>query len=138
MKALPARRAFTLVETCASGAMLAAAISLTLATIGAMTRQQRTLEVRQQAIELAENVLERAAGEPWAGLTPERLAQLQADARAEELLPEGKLDLALDEQAGPPAGKRIALQLSWRPGAAKDRRVLRLTTWVFRQGGADD
>ena len=132
------RRAFTLVETCAAGAMLTLTLSLTLATIGAMKRQQRAAEWRLQAVEIAENLLERATSERWRELTARRLAQLQTEARADELLPDGELQLTLEEQAGPPPGKRIGLELSWRPGRAKDRRRVRLTTWVFRQGGADE
>lgn len=138
MSVASTRRAFTLVETCAAGAMLALALSLTLATIGAMKRQQRTAEWRLQAVEIAENVLERTTSEHWSELTPQRVAELQQEARADELLPDGELQLTLKEQAGPPAGKRIGLELSWRPGRAKDRRRLRLATWVFRQGGDDE
>ncbi len=138
MSVASTRRAFTLVEACAAGAMLTLAVSVALTTIGAMKRQQRTAEWRLHAVEIAENLLERATKERWDELTPQRLAQIRTAAKADELLPDGELQLTVEEQAGPPTGKRIGLELSWRPGPAKDRRRVRLTTWVFRQGGADE
>jgi hypothetical protein len=138
MSVAATRRAFTLVEACAAGAMLTLALSLALTTIGAMKRQQRTAEWRLQAVEIAENLLERATSERWDELTPGRLAQLQTEAKADELLPDGELQLTVEEQAGPPPGKRIGLELSWQPGPTTDRRRVRLTTWVFREGGADE
>lgn len=138
MSVATTRRAFTIVELCAAAAILAAALSLALATLGATAKQRQAADLRQRAMELAENVLERATNVPWRELTAERLAQLGADSGSERQLPEGQLNLVLTEQAGPPAAKRIALELSWRPGAAKDRRTLRLATWIYRQGGADE
>ncbi len=138
MSARTTRRAFTLIELCAAGAMLAVAMSLTLSTLAAVTRQQRAAEVRQRALEMAENILEQAAHLPFSQLTPERLVQLQQASRADEALPEGKVELALADQPGTPPGKRIDLKLSWRPGAAKDRRSVRLSAWAYRIGDAHD
>ncbi len=138
MSVAATRRAFTIVELCAAAAMLTAALSLALATLSAMAKQRQAAELRQHAMEMAENVLERSTNVPWRELTTERLARLGAETNAERQLPEGQLELGLTEQSGPPAAKRIALELSWRPGATKDRRTLRLATWIYRQGGADE
>lgn len=138
MKLFDVRRGFTLLEVCTAGAMLAVALSLTVSMTGAMVRQRRAAELRLRAIEIAENVLERTAGEPWAKVNAERLAELQADARADELLPEGELQLDVTVQPGAPPGKRVDLRLAWRPLTAKDRRQLRLTTWLYPAGGQDE
>lgn len=132
------RRAFTILEACTAGAMLTVALSLAFATIGALTRQQRSAEQRQRALVIAENALERATSEPWETLTSDGLKQLQADAHIEELLPGGRLQLDVEDQPGPPAGRRLDVALSWQPGSAKVRRQVRLTTWIYRPGGADD
>jgi hypothetical protein len=81
MSVAATRRAFTIVELCAAAAMLTAALSLALATLGAMAKQRQAADLRQHAMEMAENVLERATNVPWRELTTERLAWLGAVGR---------------------------------------------------------
>lgn len=127
------RRGMTLVELCATCALLAAAIPLTVVTLGAVAQQRRGIELRQRAIEIADNLLERLAAEPWEGLSPDRLAEFARAASAEQALPGGELKLALVEPPAEPAAKRIDLEVSWRASAAQVRNRVQLSGWVFRE-----
>lgn len=127
------RLGMTLVELCATCALLAAAIPLTVVTLGAVAKQRRGVELRQRAIEIADNLLERVLIEPWDRLSPDRLAEFARAASAEQDLPEAEVQLALIEPPGEPASKRIDLELGWRAGAAPTRNRVRLSGWVFRE-----
>ena len=122
-----------MVELCATCALLATAIPLTVAALGAVAKQRRGAELRQQAIEEADNLLERLTAEPYAELTPDRLAEVGKAASSEQMLPAGELKLELVEQPGPPEGKRIDVELSWQAGAAKARQRVRLSGWAYRE-----
>ncbi|HUY91371.1 MAG TPA: hypothetical protein VMV10_21715 [Pirellulales bacterium] len=128
-----------MVELCATCALLATAIPLTVAALGAVAQQRSGVELRQRAIETADNLLERLSAEPWDRLSPDRLAEFALAAAAEQALPDGELKLALarfPRRPGPPgepAAKRIDLELSWRASAARVRNRVRLSGWVFRE-----
>ncbi len=127
------RRGLTLVELCATCALLAVAIPLTVAALGAAAKQRRGIEMRQQAIEAADNLLERLTAEPWDQLSNDRLTEIK-DALSDEQLPSGgELQLELVEHSGPPAAKRVDVELSWQPSAARVRQRVRLSGWVFRE-----
>ena len=122
-----------MVELCATCALLATAIPLTVAALGAVAKQRRGAELRQQAIEAADNLLERLAAERYEELSADRLAEVgQATAPAQSL-PGGELKLDLVEQPDPPEGKRIDVELSWQGGAAKTRQRVRLSGWSYRE-----
>ena len=127
------RRGLTLVELCATCALLAAAIPLSIAALGAVAGQRRGVELRQKAIETADNLLERLAAEPFDSLSAQRLAEFAKAAAPDRVLPGGELKFALAELPAPPAGKRIDVELSWQPGAARVRQRVRLSGWAFRE-----
>jgi hypothetical protein len=122
-----------MVELCATCALLAVAIPLTVAALGAAAKQRRGIEMRQQAIEAADNLLERLTAERWDQLSNERLNELKDAISDGQLPPGGELQLELVEHAGPPAAKRIDVGLSWQPSAARVRQRVRLSGWVFRE-----
>lgn len=126
-------RGFTMVELCAACGLLAVAILLTVATLGAAAKQRRGIEMRQQAIEAADNLLERLTAEPWDQLSDDRLNEIKDALGDEPLPPGGELQLELVEHSGPPAAKRIDVELSWQPSAARIRQRVRLSGWVFRE-----
>jgi type II secretory pathway pseudopilin PulG len=127
------RSGFNLVEICVTCALLGVAIPLTVSTLGAAARQRRGVEMRQRAIEAADNLLERLVAEPWDKLSPERLAEAERGSPADEWLPGGQVKLQLVEPPGPPAAKRIDLELSWQPRAGRSRERVRLSAWNYRE-----
>jgi type II secretory pathway pseudopilin PulG len=133
MNARRRRRGFTMVELCATCALLAVAIPLTVAALGAAAKQRRGIEMRQQAIEAADNLLERLTAESWDRLSDDRLNEIKDALGDEPLPPGGELQFQLVDQAGPPAAKRIDVEVSWQPGAARIRQRVRLSGWVFRE-----
>lgn len=133
MKLQSQLRGMTLVELCAACSLLAVAIPLTVAALGAVAQQRRGLELRQRAIETADNLLERMTSERWEDLSSDRLAEVKELAQTDSGLPDAELKIALVEQSGPPVSKRIEVELSWRPGAARVRQQVQLSGWVFRE-----
>lgn len=133
MNARRQRRGLTMVELCAACGLLAVAIPLTVAALGAAAKQRHSIELRQQAIETADNLLERLTAEPWEQLSDDRLNVIKDSISDEQVPPGGELQLRLVEDSGPPAAKRIDVELSWQPSATRVRQRVRLSGWVFRE-----
>ncbi|HEV3021832.1 MAG TPA: hypothetical protein VGX76_05175 [Pirellulales bacterium] len=123
------RRGTTMIELCVAAALLAATLSAVVAMLGMVARQRRGAELRAQAIEQADNVLERLTAEPWDAISPQHAEELGLSAKIAAALPNGELRV---EVTSPPASattKRIDVSIAWSP-AGRDIQRVRLTTFA--------
>lgn len=125
------RQGFTVIECCAAAAMLLATITVVVSLLSTVARQRQTAHWQAQALLEADNLLERLTAEPYAELTSERVEAMNLDSQIAERLPQGAVDVRLDEQAGPPERKRIAVEIFWRHPRSDQQQRHRLATWIY-------
>jgi len=117
--------------------MLAAVVVLTALLVvlaqflGAVAQQRRVAARRLLAVEEAANAMEQAAALAYAELTPARMQTIQLSQQAQQSLPQAKLTVVVTDEPGPPAGKRIAVELSWQNRAGQTGKPGRVTAWRY-------
>ena len=129
------RRGFTMVEITASVVLLATAMSLTVQLLGGLAAERRAAERRLCAVQEAANLMERVAARPWEEVTPEGLRTVSLSPGALRALPGAELEAAVDDASAGRGEKRIDLRLRWRDRAGTWTAPVRLTAWIYRQGG---
>ena len=130
-----ARKGATLVEMVAATVLLMVVMSVSVQVLGWAAGQRRTAERRQWATQELANIMERLASEPWENLTAETVQAIHLSKQAGDVLPGGELHVELADQPGPPAAKRLQLELRWRNRAGEFDTPVRLTNWVYRRKG---
>jgi Tfp pilus assembly protein PilV len=118
-----------LIELCVAAALLAAALSAAVTVLGMVARQRRGAELRAQAIEQADNVLERLTAEPWDAITPQRVDAWGLSAKVAAALPDGELSVEMSSPLTNVTTKRIDISVAWSPAGGDIQRV-RLTTFA--------
>jgi len=129
------RRGFTMVEILASVVMLATAMSLTVQLLGALAAERRAAERRLCAVQEVANLMERVSARPWEEVTPESLRAVKLSPVALRALPGAELAATVDDASADEGEKRIDLRLKWRDRAGGWTAPVRLSAWVYRQGG---
>jgi type II secretory pathway pseudopilin PulG len=132
------RHAFTILEVSAAGVMLATAMVIAVQVLALSSAQAREVERRQFAIQEAANLLERLTAAAWDTLNTDLAAAQQLPAESQSRLPGGELKVAIETIAGPPASKRIAVEIRWRNRSGEFTSPVRLTAWVYRPEAADE
>ena len=118
------RPGFTLVEMLVATALAVAALSM-IATLAAWSFRDRAQhQARHLAIEAANNVLEEARATPWDKLTPAWAASKQLT--DDPWLPEGKVDVTVQDEAGEKGLKRVVAKVSWLVSADRPRLEVEL------------
>src|SRR5205814_94041 len=97
--------------------------------LAAQSRQQRELERRAIALELAASALEQSSQLPYAEISTDGAGQLGTIQQSLAALPQGKLDIDIEPVTDPVPGKRVGLSVSWNSNEGTKR--VRLTTWVY-------
>jgi hypothetical protein len=123
-----------MIESCAAAAVLGAALVVVAALLTSLARQRQGASRHAQAVIVADNLLERLTATPYEAVTPEQAEFVLRASNVAELLPHGEAKIRLSEVAGPPAGKRIEVDVSWRAGGGPSSRHW-VATWVYK--GAD-
>lgn len=142
------RRGFTLLETFAAAAVLGALMVLCVKFFSAAAAQQEAMRDRSRAIQLAANVMERLAAEPWDQLTAEKVRPLQDAEDLRQSLPECRIEIQISEGddpiaaarkpgqppagSGEPGAKRIEVLVHWPSRADAAQRPVRLVAWRYR------
>jgi hypothetical protein len=121
----------TLVEISVALVLFAAAMSLTVRTLGWVTAEQRATERRQCAALEAANTLERLAARPWDALTAEALDAETLSEAAKRSLPEGALRATVVETDH--GLKRVRVEVRWRGRSGEPEAPIRLTAWMARR-----
>lgn len=127
------RQGFTVIECCAAAAMLLATLTVVVSLLTTVARQRQIARCHAQALLEADNLLERLTAEPYAELTSERVEAMNLDSHIAERLPQGAVEVRVDEEAGPPERKRIAIEITWRHPRSDQQQRQRLATWVYSQ-----
>jgi hypothetical protein len=87
------------------------------ASYAAMVERWR-IATRQEALEVATNLLEAARARPWDALTPEWAGAQRMPEAWTQGQPDGKLQLQIEPEAALPHAKRVTVTVQWdfRPG----------------------
>jgi type II secretory pathway pseudopilin PulG len=126
------RRGFTLLEAFAAAAVLGGLMIVCVKFFTASAAQQEAMRDRSRAIQLAANVMERLAGEPWDQLTAEKVRPLQDAEDLRQSLPECRIEIQITQPSGEPDGKQIAVLVRWPSRADAAQRPVRLVGWRYR------
>ncbi|HVA45202.1 MAG TPA: hypothetical protein VNH11_02350 [Pirellulales bacterium] len=126
------RSGFTLVESCAAAALLAAALTIVVALLTSVARQRQSAGLHAKAVVAADNLLERLTAGAYDSITPQRADELRQASKIAEQLPDGTVALRVAAIDGSPPGKRIEVDVHWRSGSRGASRH-RVATWVFRK-----
>lgn len=129
------RQGFTVIECCAAAAMLLATLTVVVGLLSTVARQRQTARWHARALLETDNILERLTAEPYAELTSERVEAMNLDSQIAERLPQGAVEVRIDEEAGPPERKRIAVEITWRHPRSDQQQRYRLATWIYAQEG---
>jgi prepilin-type N-terminal cleavage/methylation domain-containing protein len=76
--------------------------------------EQKRLASRQAALELAANILEAAAAEPWEHLDESWANAQKVPAAMEALLPDGKVVATVEPVPASPFSKRVTVTVRWQ------------------------
>lgn len=108
------RQAFTILEIMVALGILSIAIVL-VAQVGIWSTYERSRNaLRQEVLEAAANVLEQAQATPWEGLTSDWAAKQRLPESLAWQLPERKLTVRVEPEAGRPRTKRVSVEITWQ------------------------
>ncbi|HWB07675.1 MAG TPA: hypothetical protein VG826_00420 [Pirellulales bacterium] len=131
------RHGFTVLECCAAAAVLGVALTMVVALLTSLVRQREGATRHAQAVILADNLLERLTAEPYEAITAERAELVRQTANVADLFPHGEAAIRLSDVAGPLAGKRIEVELSWQAGRDAPASRHHVATWVYAGIGSN-
>lgn len=124
-------RGYTILEIIIALSILLLVMLVVGETVGLVAQQRRTTQRRQLATQTAENLMEHQFARPWNELTAEKLAEEKLSPEAERELVGGTLKVDVEELAGPPAAKRLRIEVGWTDGAGPVPRPVRITAWRY-------
>ena len=127
-------RGFGLIELSIAAVMLAAAMVATVQVVSWVALDRRAVERRERAVVEASNILERITARPWDELETEKLATIMLAEPTAACLPGGSLDIKASTIEGPPARKKLAIEIRWRDRSGRTESPVRIVTWVYRRG----
>ena len=126
------RKGFTMIESCAAAAILAAALAIAVGLLTSVARQRQGASRHAQAVVIADNLLQRLTSEPFAAITPDRAEEIRREAVA-EIAPDGDLAIHVTDVTGSPAARRIEVDVTWRAGGTAPYRHHTVATWVYQR-----
>jgi type II secretory pathway pseudopilin PulG len=129
------RAGFTLIESCAAAALLAASLAIVVGLLTSVARQRQAAERHAKALIVADNLLQRLTGEPYAAITTDRADELRQEANRGEALPNSTVAIKVVEDTGPPVGKRIEVDVTWPATGDRTIRRHQVATWVYKAKG---
>jgi hypothetical protein len=121
-------------EVLVSTLLLSAAFATVVPLLGSVAAQRRAAEQRQLALQEVANVMERYAERSWADIKPETDGTVELSSEVRRVLHHAALEVKVDEATGPPAAKRIAIELRWKDRSGRFAAPIRLVTWVYQRG----
>lgn len=117
------RVGFTLTEILVALGILGA-VSLVMTEIaGSIHSARRRNAAREAAIEAAANVLEAARVCPWEELSPAWGNRQTLSPSLAERLPEGRLEVHVEPEAGRPRTRRVSIEIRWLRDDRSQQRV---------------
>ena len=131
------RHGMTLIETVAAAALLMVALGLAMKVIAASTSAEQAAQRKALATEILSSMLEKQMCTPVGELTQKEAAKWEVPHAADLLLTKAKLESEVISVAGPPAGKKVTLKLTWQETSGQRTAPLILSAWAFPQQPAE-
>jgi prepilin-type N-terminal cleavage/methylation domain-containing protein len=125
------RRGMTVLEMSIALLILTVALGGVLQLVSTAAKQRRTGEERRLALQELANQAERVAILPWDELTEAKLATLKPSAECEAANPTATIAATLAEDDGPPAAKRIRIEVAWTNAVGQQVDPLGVTLWRY-------
>jgi type II secretory pathway pseudopilin PulG len=123
------RRGASLIETTIA-AVLLATLLVGVAQLVTMASVQQRVQARRQIAALeAANTLDRLTTDQWERLEPQPAAKVALSKRARQSLPQGRLTVEIEAIPGEPAGRLIAVEVTWTGPAGEHVAPLRLVAF---------
>ena len=97
--------------------------------------QQRMTDQRLLALREANNVLEQLSLRKWNELTAAELAKISLPDDVKSRLPQGTMQVELNEPAQQPPSKRVSVTLNWTPRSGQAAQSVQLAAWFFQTEG---
>ncbi len=129
------RRGFTIFEMMAATAVLGVVVTTSALLVQWSASLHRVAIKKRCALEAATTLLDRINARPWSSMTSQSVRDLQLPAETKRFLGDPELAVAVTDQAGPPRGKKISIEISWTERAGQRPQQVKLTSWVFEPGG---
>lgn len=120
------RHGVSLMELIAASVVAAALISLVTQLLIASAKQDRAADARALALVELGNAAERIRAMPFAEITQAKLDELKLPAKQ---WPDARLSCRMSALEGPPAAKRVDIELQIGGNAKAD--ALRLSMWRY-------
>jgi Tfp pilus assembly protein PilV len=128
------RRGTTLIEVTVALLVLSAAMLALVQMLSLATQQRRLTEVRRIALEEVANQAERVAALPWDRVTADKLTNWEPSAALLTAIPHAKCQIAVSDEAGLPAARRVHLEIAWTGADGQPALPVGLTVWKFAEG----
>lgn len=122
------RAGFTLVELTVSAAIVAILVVIVAQCMALSLRERARTASRLAATELAANILEEARAQPFANLDQTWAEGRKIPSEMAALLPEGKIDVAIEKVTDIANLRRVSVEVRWRFEEHLPMQSVRLTT----------
>ena len=127
------RRGFTLFEVFVALMLLGTLTALCLEFFAGVTGQQKDQNAALAATQEAANVMERLAAVPWDDLLEQKNMKFKLSSQAQKMLPEGRVDVGVEDSSESPPARRITVAVYWRPLPGQGERNSRVVAWRYKQ-----
>jgi Tfp pilus assembly protein PilV len=130
-----ARSGTTLMEVSVALVVLSLAMAALVQLAVLSARQRRVSETRRLAIQEVANQAEHVAALAWEATEPDKLTAWTPSAELSGSAPTAECVIRVTEDAGPPAGRRVHLEVTWADAAGHPVQPVGLTLWKFAPEG---
>ena len=124
------RGGFTIIEMIGTCLLLGILFSMTIPMLLLVSRERRSAEQRQFAVQHATNLLEEAVQRGWSDLQPGELEVPNPDSDLQAVLPGLKQTLVVKQLADEFDTRQIIASIQWQNRAGELVSPLRLSAWV--------
>lgn len=131
----PKNRGATIIEVSVALVVLVAAMLALAQMVALAARQRRLTEARRLAMEEVANQAERVAALPWDKVQPGEFTTWEPSADLTASLPAAKCEVEVTAEPGPPAARRVRLEVHWTDATGQAAPPVGLTLWRFAEEG---
>ena len=124
------RGGFTIIEMIGTCLLLGILFSMTIPMLLLVSRERRSAEQRQFAVQHATNLLEEAVQRGWSDLEPGELKVPNPDRDLQAVLPGLQQTLVVKQLADEFETRQIIASIQWQNRAGELVSPLRLSAWV--------
>ena len=129
------RRGTTLLECIVALVILSLAMLGLVQLLAAASGQRRLTEARRTALQEVANQAERIAAMPWDATAPGKFAGWEPSGDLAAATPSAVCRAEVADEPGPPAARRIRLEIAWPDSAGRTQQPVALTVWKHQPEG---